>query len=180
MLFEFRVEFGEHLLHVLFRSGAFDNDNKFRLVGRSANEAPRAVFRGDANSVHSHDVANLLSNNGSAILRPFFEGCYDFFDNAILYLVGAMRRHGWRLPSLRKRLAQIGKFLARIVVEHFEERDGGTLMHDRVEYRIPGGVFAAIPHVLFVRKNIEQIFRYRKTQIQAIFSGAEKTETVDG
>lgn len=72
-----------------------------------------------------------------------------------------------------------GPYAKWVHTHTFEERDGGTWMHDRVEYRIPGGPFAAIPHLLFVRKNVEQIFRYRKAQILAIFSGVDKTEEVD-
>ena len=45
------------------------------------------------------------------------------------------------------------------VHEHlFEERDGGTLVRDRVRYALP---FDFIAHSLFVRRDVERIFAYR-------------------
>jgi hypothetical protein len=36
-----------------------------------------------------------------------------------------------------------------------------TLMRDRVEYRIPMGIFGRIAHALFVRRTLQTIFDYR-------------------
>ena len=41
----------------------------------------------------------------------------------------------------------------------FEERDGGTLCRDLVRYRPRGG---ALVHRLFVRRDVERIFEYRR------------------
>ena len=51
----------------------------------------------------------------------------------------------------------------------FEEKDGGTLMKDHVEYIVPGGPLSPLIHKLFVRKNVENIFKYRNEIIQTIF-----------
>lgn len=49
--------------------------------------------------------------------------------------------------------------------EHtFTETDEGTLIEDRVRYRMPGG---ALLHSLLVRRDLERIFRYRQEQVRA-------------
>jgi ligand-binding SRPBCC domain-containing protein len=49
----------------------------------------------------------------------------------------------------------------------FEERDGGTLCHDRVRYHPLGG---ALMNWLFVRRDVEKIFEYRRQQLLALFA----------
>ncbi len=51
----------------------------------------------------------------------------------------------------------------------FEEMNGGTLMRDRVEYRLPGGVLAPLAHRLFVKRNVEAIFQFREAKMTEIF-----------
>ena len=51
----------------------------------------------------------------------------------------------------------------------FEERDGGTLCRDEVRYRPRGG---ALIYWLFVRRDVERIFDYRKKRLDEIFSRA--------
>jgi ligand-binding SRPBCC domain-containing protein len=48
----------------------------------------------------------------------------------------------------------------------FEERDGGTLCIDDVVYRPRGGV---IIHRLFVRRDVERIFSYRRQRLLELF-----------
>jgi len=48
----------------------------------------------------------------------------------------------------------------------FEEKDGGTLCSDSVTYRPRGG---AIMHRLFVRKDVERIFAYRRKRLLELF-----------
>jgi len=58
----------------------------------------------------------------------------------------------------------------RWIHEHtFEERDGGTLMRDRVRYAVP---FDFLAHRLFVKPDVEKIFAYREEQMRKLF-GAE-------
>lgn len=50
--------------------------------------------------------------------------------------------------------------------EHlFEERDGGTLMTDRVRYAVLGG---RLMHELFVRRDLQRIFEYRQQQLPGL------------
>lgn len=53
----------------------------------------------------------------------------------------------------------------------FEQRDGGTLCADRVRYWPRGG---ALIHWLFVRRDVERIFRYRQRRMEELFGPAQK------
>ena len=57
--------------------------------------------------------------------------------------------------------------------EHkFEERDGGTLVRDRVRYAVPFDLFA---HRWLVRPDIERIFAYRTDKLRQCF-GMQMTD----
>ena len=47
---------------------------------------------------------------------------------------------------------------------------GGVHMKDRVEYRLPYGVFGDLFHGFLVRPRLERIFDYRKNALDAIFA----------
>ncbi|MGB0292490.1 MAG: SRPBCC family protein [Luteolibacter sp.] len=51
----------------------------------------------------------------------------------------------------------------------FEEVEGGVKMIDLVNYGLPGGPFACIPHALFVRKKLEWIFGQRRELLMKRF-----------
>ena len=51
----------------------------------------------------------------------------------------------------------------------FEQREGGTVMRDRVEYAVIGGRWV---NALFVRPDLRRIFRYRAAAMREIFGGA--------
>jgi len=51
----------------------------------------------------------------------------------------------------------------------FEDDGAGTLMRDRVEYELPLGPLGYIAHALFVRRQIQQIFAFRRTFIDELF-----------
>jgi ligand-binding SRPBCC domain-containing protein len=55
-------------------------------------------------------------------------------------------------------------------VHTFEARDGGTLCRDQVRYRPRGG---ALIDWLFVRRDIEEIFRYRQERLLERFGSME-------
>ena len=52
----------------------------------------------------------------------------------------------------------------------FAERDGGTLVGDRVRYALPLGPLGAVAHALFVRRDLERIFAYRHAVIAQRFT----------
>ena len=56
------------------------------------------------------------------------------------------------------------------VHEHtFAAVDGGTLVRDRVRYRVPGGWLV---HELFVRRDVERIFDYRRERLASLLGAA--------
>jgi hypothetical protein len=62
------------------------------------------------------------------------------------------------------------------VHEHiFEEREGGTLMTDRVKYAAPGGIFEPLIHRFFVRRDVKRIFDYRERVFGEIFGRENKS-----
>jgi ligand-binding SRPBCC domain-containing protein len=54
----------------------------------------------------------------------------------------------------------------------FEERDGGTLVKDRVDYAVPGGWLI---HWLFVRRDLERIFAFRHAKLIEILGQSAQT-----
>ncbi len=56
-----------------------------------------------------------------------------------------------------------GPYRQWIHTHEFEERYGGTLCRDHVAYAVPGG---ALLNWLLVRRDVEQIFSYRKAALQ--------------
>lgn len=57
--------------------------------------------------------------------------------------------------------------------EHsFEEKDGGTMMRDRVTYALPFGVLGRIAHPL-VRRDVEAIFAFRAESMRRLFPGRD-------
>lgn len=54
--------------------------------------------------------------------------------------------------------------------EHsFEDLGGGTLVRDRVEYKLPFGFVGRLMHALLVARQLREIFDYRSRVIEQIF-----------
>jgi ligand-binding SRPBCC domain-containing protein len=54
-------------------------------------------------------------------------------------------------------------------LHEFEDAPGGTLIHDRVEYELPFGPLGTLARRLFVRRQLEHIFDYRRRTIATLF-----------
>ena len=52
---------------------------------------------------------------------------------------------------------------------HFEEKDGGVFMTDKVSYKIPFGILGHIAHGLFVKSQLKSIFEYRQKALIELF-----------
>lgn len=52
---------------------------------------------------------------------------------------------------------------------HFEKVAGGVMMHDILTYGLPLGIFGRMANNLFVAAKLQQIFGYRKKQIELMF-----------
>ncbi|RFM35695.1 SRPBCC family protein [Chitinophaga silvisoli] len=52
---------------------------------------------------------------------------------------------------------------------HFEAVAGGVKMTDIVHYSLPLGILGRVAHALFVRRQLEGIFAYRRKRVQEFF-----------
>jgi uncharacterized protein len=52
----------------------------------------------------------------------------------------------------------------------FIEKNGGTLIRDKISYRVPFGIIGDVVSSLFIKKDLEKIFSYRKKVIEEIFN----------
>ena len=50
-------------------------------------------------------------------------------------------------------------------LHRFEAQDGGTRMIDQVQYELPWGLLGSLAHRLFVRRDLENVFTYRRRRI---------------
>lgn len=63
--------------------------------------------------------------------------------------------------------------------KHFiKEIKGGVEMEDIIDYKIPFGVLGQIVQPLVVKKQLQQIFRYRETKLNALFGKLEGHENL--
>lgn len=60
-----------------------------------------------------------------------------------------------------------GPYRAWIHEHTFAERDGGTLAQDVVRYGVIGG---RLVNTLFVRRDVERIFRFRQEKLREVFA----------
>ena len=51
----------------------------------------------------------------------------------------------------------------------FKKINGGILMEDIVDYKIPYGLIGQFAHLIFVKKKLEKIFNYRHTKLEKLF-----------
>lgn len=52
---------------------------------------------------------------------------------------------------------------------HFREIDGGVEMTDIVHYKLPLGPLGRLANALFVRRQLEGIFRFRYQKVEEVF-----------
>jgi len=63
--------------------------------------------------------------------------------------------------------------------KHFlTEVDGGVLMEDVIDYKIPFGILGQLVQPFLVKKQLSQIFEYRETKLNALFGKLEGFENV--
>jgi ligand-binding SRPBCC domain-containing protein len=66
----------------------------------------------------------------------------------------------------------VGPYRSWSHLHTFEETDKGTLMRDTVTYRLPFGPLGGVVHAIAVRRQLEDIFRYRAMRIDEWARGA--------
>jgi ligand-binding SRPBCC domain-containing protein len=75
------------------------------------------------------------------------------------------RIEGYRPPERFTDVQLAGPYRSWSHLHTFEEVPDGTLMRDIVTYRLPFGPLGGIVHALAVRRQLEDIFRYRARRI---------------
>ena len=77
-------------------------------------------------------------------------------------------------PGKRVRDVQVrGPYHTWNHLHEFSEIPGGTLIVDRIEYKVRFGIFGSIARELFVRRDLDRIFQYRQEKIAERFGGEE-------
>lgn len=64
---------------------------------------------------------------------------------------------------------RVGPYKLWIHHHRLLEVEGGTSMTDEIRYVLPFGYFGKFSHGLFVRRNLESIFRFRRQALEEIF-----------
>ncbi len=74
----------------------------------------------------------------------------------------------WDPPHRFTDVQQRGPFSLWHHTHTFERVEGGTLARDRVRYRVGFGPFGEIAHALFVGRDLERIFDFRREAMLAL------------
>jgi ligand-binding SRPBCC domain-containing protein len=81
----------------------------------------------------------------------------------------------WEPPHRFVDSQQRGPYRLWVNEHTFAERDGGTLVRDRVDYAVPGGPLEPLLHRLLVGPDVAAIFAYRQAKLREQF-GAPGTQ----
>jgi hypothetical protein len=79
----------------------------------------------------------------------------------------------WKPPSEFRDVQESGPYRLWHHVHRFREDAGGVEMRDRVEYALPFGPLGELVHALRVRRQLEEVFDYRRGAIREIFGIAD-------
>lgn len=74
---------------------------------------------------------------------------------------------GYKPPGQFTDIQLAGPYRSWSHLHTFEEASEGTLMNDSVTYQLPLGPLGSLVHALTVRRQLEDIFRYRAMRIHA-------------
>jgi ligand-binding SRPBCC domain-containing protein len=77
----------------------------------------------------------------------------------------------WRPPSEFQDLQERGPYSVWIHTHRFSPSGSGVTMEDHVEYALPFGILGRIVHALQVRRQLDEIFDFRRKAIAQIFPG---------
>ncbi|MET0620773.1 MAG: SRPBCC family protein [Thermoanaerobaculia bacterium] len=81
----------------------------------------------------------------------------------------------WRAPFEFEDIQEKGPYASWIHTHRFAESDGVVVMQDHVDYALPFGPLGRLVHRLRVRRQLEQIFDYRRRAIDEIFPSPPST-----
>ncbi len=75
----------------------------------------------------------------------------------------------WRPPAEFQDVQEKGPYASWVHTHRFAPSVSGVVMEDHVEYALPFGFLGRLVHRLSVRRQLEQIFDFRRQAIAAIF-----------
>jgi ligand-binding SRPBCC domain-containing protein len=75
----------------------------------------------------------------------------------------------WRAPHEFVDIQERGPYAAWIHTHRFTEKDGFVVMEDHVDYALPFGPLGRLVHRLRVRRQLREIFNYRRRAIEEMF-----------
>jgi len=75
-----------------------------------------------------------------------------------------VNEHNWFIDEQK-----VGPYSIWHHQHHFHESEGGTEMIDDLSYAMPLGFLGRLAHWLFVKREIEKIFMYRKKVLDELF-----------
>ena len=78
----------------------------------------------------------------------------------------------WEPPHKFEDTQIKGPYTLWIHTHTFTETDKGTLIKDTIKYKTPGWIFEPIIHKLFVKPDIEKIFKFRRKEFEKYFNTA--------
>ena len=96
-----------------------------------------------------------------------------------IYLMMRLRLHGvpihwrtridtWEPPTRFTDFQEQGPYKLWEHTHTFEpDGENASIIHDRVRYAIPYGPLGSLAHVLFVRRDLERIFDFRRDAVAA-------------
>jgi hypothetical protein len=87
----------------------------------------------------------------------------------VLRLRWVARITRWRPTTEFQDRQEEGPYAAWVHTHRFTPSGSGVIMEDRVEYALPFGILGRIVHAARVRRQLEEIFAYRRDAIEAIF-----------
>lgn len=76
----------------------------------------------------------------------------------------------WEPPSRFVDVQRRGPYRQWIHEHSFEERDGGTVIRDSVQYAVPGWLLEPLIHRWLIGPDLRKIFDHRKSCIAALLS----------
>ncbi|MEO6828179.1 MAG: SRPBCC family protein [Acidobacteriaceae bacterium] len=82
----------------------------------------------------------------------------------------------WEPPNCFVDLQLKGPYRLWHHTHRFRASAGGTQILDSVQYALPFGVLGRLVHTLSVRRNVEEIFEYRRRKVSALFGRDERAE----
>jgi len=85
----------------------------------------------------------------------------------------------WQPPSEFQDLQEKGPYKTWIHTHRFTEHRDGVTIRDRVDYELPFGPLGHLAHRWLVRRQLEEIFEYRRKAIDEIFGGSASGRGVE-